>query len=136
MFKYIFLCSIIVAAATGLGINCRGSFYCWRGADIQNIKSYMDGLIDNNRDYNSGENIVCYRASEEETIQSGFCLFLQNTKSPVKGGRIFDLLNHLIDHGCKGCGSVPIDFPESNDPGNGILTMNYVGGTGACIGLC
>uniref|UniRef100_A0A914Q8D3 Killer toxin Kp4 domain-containing protein n=1 Tax=Panagrolaimus davidi TaxID=227884 RepID=A0A914Q8D3_9BILA len=95
----------------------------------------MDGLIDNNRDYNSGENIVCYK-SGEDIVASGFCLFLQDTKGSVKGGKIFELLNHLLEHGCKGCGSVPVDFPGSNDPGNGILTMNYVGGTRGCEGLC
>uniref|UniRef100_A0A914PHG1 Killer toxin Kp4 domain-containing protein n=1 Tax=Panagrolaimus davidi TaxID=227884 RepID=A0A914PHG1_9BILA len=94
----------------------------------------MDGLIDNNREYKSGENIACYRAVEN--VAHGFCLFLQDNSTPVKGGQIFDLINALIDHGCKGCGSIPVDWENSNDPSvNGILTMNYVGATG-CEGLC
>lgn len=148
MFRIIFLCSFALAVSS-LGINCRGSFYCWDGSNLELIKSYMDGLIDNNRDYNAGEHIVCYTTGVnsfpiysligkqfQEDVVPGFCLFLQDTKGPVKGGKIFELVNHLLEHGCKGCGSVPIDFPASNDPGNGILTMNYVGGTRGCHGLC
>lgn len=72
----------------------------------------------------------------QENVAHGYCLFLQDNKTPVKGGQIFDLLNALIDHGCKGCGSVPVDWENSNDPSvNGILTVNYVGATG-CEGLC
>uniref|UniRef100_A0AC35F600 Killer toxin Kp4 domain-containing protein n=1 Tax=Panagrolaimus sp. PS1159 TaxID=55785 RepID=A0AC35F600_9BILA len=70
MYKLLIL-SCTIAAVSGLGINCRGSFYCWRGASLENIKSYMDGLIDNNRDYNAGENIVCYKSGVR------FCFILK-----------------------------------------------------------
>lgn len=70
-------------------------------------------------------------------------MFVQNMKCPLCGdercaitqGRIYDLLLDLINHGCKGCGSVPIDFPN-NDPSNGILTINYVSDRQGCDGVC
>ena len=33
------------------------------------------------------------------------------------------------------CGSVPVGFPSSNDPSQGILTINYVRHTN-CAGDC
>jgi hypothetical protein len=65
------------------------------------------------------------------------CAFLQDTKSGVVGSQIQALLQELQNHGCKGCGSVPIDFTSgSNDPANGILTVNYVGDRRGCDGIC
>jgi hypothetical protein len=47
----------------------------------------------------------------------------------VAGQTIKDKVKLLYYPGCRGCGSVPIG--PSNDPNaQGILTVNYVGGTG------
>ena len=68
----------------------------------------------------------------------GFCLFLQYLKGvdSLNGGQIKDLVGHLVDNKCQRCGSVPINYPESDDPGAGILTSNYVSKVDNCDGLC
>uniref|UniRef100_A0A914YB76 Killer toxin Kp4 domain-containing protein n=1 Tax=Panagrolaimus superbus TaxID=310955 RepID=A0A914YB76_9BILA len=67
----------------------------------------------------------------------GYCLFLQKTQNGINGDRIKQLVALLMEHGCKGCGSVPINYPGSNDPKNGILTSNYVSNKdNPCNGLC
>ncbi len=57
-------------------------------------------------------------------------------------GAIRPLLDSILEHGCKTCGSVPIHYLERetneafNDAKDGILTFNYVGNptcTGDCI---
>ena len=69
-------------------------------------------------------------------------MFLQNLKCScsssdcsVSQDRVYELLLDIINHGCKGCGSVPVDFPN-NDPSNGILTINYVNDRKGCQGVC
>ncbi len=59
----------------------------------------------------------------------GICLFPQYLKSgPLTLGMIRKLVDKVLEHGCETCGSVPIHFVDqgSNDPGDGILTFNYV----------
>lgn len=59
----------------------------------------------------------------------GICLFPQYMKNgPLTLGMIRKLADKLLEHGCETCGSVPIHFVDkgSNDPGDGILTFNYV----------
>lgn len=59
----------------------------------------------------------------------GICLFPQHLKSgPMTLGTIRKLVDKLLEHGCETCGSVPAHFVDraSNDPGDGILTFNYV----------
>jgi hypothetical protein len=63
---------------------------------------------------------------------AGECAFLQGTASGVSGTQIYALIQQLQGHNCKDCGSVPIGFPQSNDPSSGILTVNFVADIGAC----
>lgn len=68
---------------------------------------------------------------------------MQNMKCPlcdadqclITQARVYELLLDLINHGCRVCGSVPVDFPN-NDPSNGILTINYVKDIAGCKGVC
>lgn len=69
-------------------------------------------------------------------LGTGICVFLQGTASGVQGSQIQALFKEIRNHGCKGCGSVPIVFPGSNDPKDGILTVNYVADRGGCDGIC
>lgn len=71
------------------------------------------------------------------------CAFLQYTEKGTKGeGRkgplIKTLLGEIQNHKCKDCGSVPVTFPKdeggSNDPKDGILTINYVSDIGSDCG--
>lgn len=89
-------------------------------------------------------------ARSAEDVNFGFCLFLQHLPSGpkdsgVNGSEIKRLLTELHNHGCKGCGSVPLGFGWNaygkaigNDPSTGLLTMNWVNhmncGDGICMG--
>lgn len=52
-------------------------------------------------------------------------------------GHIRELVDEVLEHDCKTCGSVPIHYVDqgSNDPRWGILTFNYVKNP-FCIGNC
>lgn len=54
----------------------------------------------------------------------GFVPFTQNTEDNITAGKACDLLKRLQQHGCTGCGSIPIDL--SDDVKNGQLTVNFV----------
>ena len=45
----------------------------------------------------------------------------------IAGWKLGSLMQDLVDHGCKGCGSVPQGHHwGSNNPKEGILTVNFV----------
>lgn len=54
----------------------------------------------------------------------GVCAFPQQLSEPLSLGKIKELADALLEHGCTTCGSVPVHFVDegSNDPGQGILT--------------
>ena len=71
--------------------------------------------------------------------EGGICVFPQNMASgaTLDLGTIRGLADALLEHGCAVCGSVPIHYVDtgSNDPGDGILTFNYVSNP-YCIESC
>jgi hypothetical protein len=58
-------------------------------------------------------------------VLGAVCAFYQNTGG-WQAKRAKDIVGHLVAHNCKVCGSVPTDYPNSNDVKNGQLTFNYV----------
>ncbi|KAK3313484.1 Kp4-domain-containing protein [Apodospora peruviana] len=124
--------TIAVAAAamagltSALGINCEGSGGCvafGMGDELQSFKDVASQIP--NRQYQNGEHIAC---------NDGFCLFLQGTGFGAPGSSIPPLIDALLNHNCKTCGSVPIFFPQgSNDPSAGILTSNFVNSVDGCV---
>ena len=53
----------------------------------------------------------------------------------MSGEVIRERIGDLVNHGCQECGSVPLS--GDNDEGReGILTVNWVGWTGGCNGVC
>lgn len=131
---------VVIASAVGvsaLGINCEGSGYCGSGWNpgannhpLQELADIIDYGIDDNRWYGQGEHVACDQSS-------GVCAFVQKA-SGASGGTLAIVARDLANHGCTVCGSVPLDFPRTNDVNNGELTFNFVGGDdmGSCSGLC
>ncbi|MCJ1267442.1 hypothetical protein MMC22_007327 [Lobaria immixta] len=129
------------ASAFGkLGINCRGSFYCYfnkSGGKLSFTQLIASAVNDSKKDpstvYNSGDNIACaYFPYNTDAI----CLFPQGGNLTLEEVR--PLADAVIEHNCKTCGSVPIHFFDlrSNDPRWGILTFNFAAApkcTGNCI---
>jgi len=128
------LALISTLGLTSAGINCEGNANCpGVNANLGNLIGFAAG-IDDNRFYQNGQHIVCEKS--QSTGAPGLCAFLQNTGG-VPGSSIKTLLQDLQDHGCKKCGSVPVFFPSDNNDGDhGILTVNEVGNTDGCDGLC
>jgi hypothetical protein len=106
-----------------LGINCRGSGFCSGNSVAFQLYQYINGAPDN-RQYNNGFHIACTKSGK-----GGICAFLQGTKGGQNGAQVKALASEIVKHGCNVCGSVPITFPKSNDPKDGILTFNYVKNT-------
>lgn len=111
--------------ARALGINCEGSFFCYKGA-MQNIVSTALS--------NTGG---CSAAPGQQMYCDGnICAFTQGTNDYINPELAQHLLTALQAHGCQGCGSVPLSYPFSNDPSGGILTVNYVSDNHGCNGIC
>jgi hypothetical protein len=70
--------------------------------------------------------IACSLDPIKDNWEGSLCVFIQYTNETLTGRRIKHLMSGLVAHGCKRCGSIPITWPESNDPRNGILTANFV----------
>uniref|UniRef100_A0A914QBT0 Killer toxin Kp4 domain-containing protein n=1 Tax=Panagrolaimus davidi TaxID=227884 RepID=A0A914QBT0_9BILA len=138
MLKGVILFSL-TAAVIGLGINCRGSGACTSKDALGTLNNLIQG-IQGSRQYNNGEHIACVGRGKGIigliNPNDGYCLFLQGTANGINGDRIKQLIALLMEHGCKGCGSIPINYPDNN-PDNGILTSNYVSNKdNPCDGLC
>lgn len=73
--------------------------------------------------YPNGQHIAC---ASTGSGTRGVCAFLQGTAAGLKGDEVLILIAYLASHDCDNCGSVPIGYPESNDPSAGILTVNFV----------
>ncbi len=81
-------------------------------------------------EFYEGEHIAC--------AAGGICLFLQKTGDLVITAELIkELFAILVEYGCTGCGSVPVDTLQGiNDNEYGELTSNYVS-HGFCFdGLC
>ena len=88
--------------------------------------------------YVAGQKIACKEHSVFPFLVRGyFCAFLEGNNVPsagVTGPTLLLKMQQLIEHGCQGCGSIPLS--EDNDPNKmGKLTINYVAKS-ECVGLC
>jgi hypothetical protein len=110
---------------SALGINCQGSSRCSKGA-LQNI---VNTALSNTGGCSAtpGQQMYC---------DGNICAFTQGTRSNIDPDTAQVLLTALLSHGCQGCGSIPLEFPFSNDPSNGILTVNFVSDNHGCNGIC
>ncbi|KAF3912463.1 hypothetical protein ABW20_dc0104293 [Dactylellina cionopaga] len=115
------LVAILASSSTisALGINCRGSPASAGNCRMNDIIAAATRL-DPNRQYNNGDHIVCCST----LAGNGLCAFYQGISGSRAGSTVLPLLQRLKDHNCQVCGSVPIGFPGSNDPKDGILTVN------------
>ena len=135
------------AASSGLneinlGLNCQGSAIMCVGATqygvMHTLRDYMYAIPHGYR-YYAGQNIACmkHHVYPNPWITWGFyCAFMQGNISAggEDGAEIQLKMQQMIEHGCLGCGSVPIS--ADNDPQKlGILTVNYVRES-ECEGLC
>ncbi|KAI4245172.1 MAG: hypothetical protein L6R42_010256 [Xanthoria sp. 1 TBL-2021] len=144
---------------TGMGINCQGSSQCsFTTVNSPNIlREFNTTLITSHGStptslpflppyapntslpdlelFFKHEHIICAR--NLHWLVGSICVFLQGDKVPkdgVPGFVIKRLVNRLVRHGCKFCGSVPVS--EDNNPYRlGVLTSNYVTDKG-CQGVC
>lgn len=120
------LIAAISGSVSALGINCRGSGLCpsdGAAGNLINLKAIVDNIGDRNRHYNTGQQIAC---------TGSLCAFYQNGASGT-AGQASGLLQQLLDHGCKKCGSCPTQ--PGNDVSKGELTVNIVGSP-SCQGAC
>ena len=120
------LTALASSCVTALGINCRGSFYCKTFAsEYENVADQLSKNIQNipdDRWYENGEHIECIKGYKGFSI----CAFLQGTNG-LSGKEIKTLAKRIVEHGCKGCGSVPVYFDQQENDVNlhGQLTFNF-----------
>lgn len=136
MFTKIFIPFLIVSSSVvmGLGINCRGNPSCsiagTYGVHLTDFQEWFRS-IDPNRWYDNGEHIACRTVTVVQGLpgvngDATVCAFLQGTGGDW-GSVMQPLIDDLVDHGCKTCGSVPLFFPQgNNNVGDGQLTFNIV----------
>lgn len=129
-----------VPEAPTIGINCNGSPFGCIGAGAANImhvlRDYMSILTSSDR-YLAGQKIACKEHSVFPYVLGGyFCAFLEGNVAAdgVDGATLLLKMEQMIEHGCRGCGAVPIS--ADNDPEKlGTLVVNYVQ-TSECVGVC
>ncbi|KAK5990862.1 KP4 killer toxin [Cladobotryum mycophilum] len=116
----------LAVSSSALGINCRGSGFCPSdnaSGNLINLKVLVDSIQPRDRSYGTGQQLAC---------TGSICAFYQNTGSGT-AGQASDLLQQLLDHGCKKCGSAPTN--PGNDVSKGQLTVNVVSNP-SCQGVC
>lgn len=129
--------------STDYGINCMGSRVGCIGASSGNImhvlRDYMSLLHKYPQiRYVAGQKIACKEHTVFPLFVEGYyCAFMQGANVPsagVGGDLLLVKMQQLIEHGCQGCGSVPLE--DGNDPRTmGMLVVNYVAKS-ECVGLC
>ncbi|KAK1760317.1 hypothetical protein QBC47DRAFT_427446 [Echria macrotheca] len=125
------------------GMHCDGSILCGpigqmtkpcRPAPLQQLKNELE-RVDTTRFYRDHERIVCLGGTGLRDL----CLYLKHTNGST-AERFNYLVQELLDFGCRVCGGVPTDWPETNSVVEGELKANMVlngcrkGGRGP--GLC
>lgn len=105
---------------------------------MHTLRDYMYAIPDGYR-YYAGQKIACIKHTvyPNPWITWGFyCSFMQGNipAAGLDGAEVQLKLQQLIEHGCLGCGSVPIS-PDNDPDTSGILTTNYVAES-ECEGLC
>lgn len=108
-----------------LGINCRGSSTCGVGG----IGHSPAGTLQQVRDavaagpegvWSQGQHVACV-----PHVTGRLCAFYQKVGSRTfNKGQSVSYLDGLLGHGCKNCGSIPVD--DGNNTDNGELTGHYV----------
>ncbi|KAK4494217.1 hypothetical protein PRZ48_014515 [Zasmidium cellare] len=147
-------------ATAASGINCEGSGVCSTegcGRDaLAQIRGYVQAALSTNGDlyFKDGRQYTqdtagdtSYLISQTEDIacqgivpNTGCCAFFQFTTDAEADQRSLSkaeqLLGFLEDHGCAGCGSVPINYPNDNTIANGALAVNFEDPPGCASGYC
>jgi len=125
------LTALVSSCVTALGINCRGSsecvsFSCSDENVAEHLYEKMFTHLKDDQWYNDGEQLACVNGRDSWS-HWGICAFLQGTNG-LSGKDLKTLALRIVDHGCLGCGSVPVYFDKNeNDVAlHGMLTFNYV----------
>ncbi|KAL8738504.1 MAG: hypothetical protein Q9181_000715 [Wetmoreana brouardii] len=135
------------SADNTLGINCRGSLFCQVYAGrfitkayhisvmgLHHVPSDWDpGPLNSSALYAATHHILCLPF--DNNLYKGFCVFAQGMPGEepyVSGAEVKRGLGMLVDHGCRMCGSVPLEALGMRE---GWLTVNYVSDK-VCGGIC
>jgi hypothetical protein len=117
-----------------LGLNCRGSANCYNTRRVTHRLTQSIRGVNPNQWYTNGQQIAC-ASVEDRRKTRWFCAYLQNSGG-AWGSTLIQLALYLEAHGCKGCGSIPINYPDGNDVAHGELTYNFVRKSCSQDGLC
>ncbi|KAJ6263900.1 hypothetical protein Dda_0037 [Drechslerella dactyloides] len=132
--------SVLIARDPADGINCQGLYYCLSGGGdsdpsteiLSSVRAIPDDVL-----YEHHEVIACaYGINYPDDSPGYLCAWLDyadHTKDDFygkvenrwfrTGKTIKEMVKRLVDHGCKRCGSIPMDY-DSNMLYTGFLTMN------------
>ncbi|TPX13588.1 uncharacterized protein E0L32_006059 [Thyridium curvatum] len=137
------LLGLFAGSSQGLGINCRGSGMCPTGDHLvaENLRNSINGAPDD-KTFKKGDHIACDPSAGGTApwipglprLGGEICAFVQSVDS-MTGKQVKALAQRIVDHGCKVCGSAPLD-KEKNDVKYGQLTFNYVTKPKCKEGLC
>ena len=159
-FKALAFSMLLVADVSALGINCRsgqpggycqyfdGDPYGEPFADCSGTRDTMRRLrcviqrADPQRKYHDGEKIACLRGdiafghpTDGSTNEGAVCVWPErsNQVDGIVGWKLGSLMQDLVEHGCRGCGSIPQGYHwGDNNPKDGILKVDFVQGFSEC----
>ena len=120
------LTALASSCVTALGIDCRGSSSCVVPVGLEiahKLSEQIFNEINPRAWYRDREHISCIKVLGN----SGICAFLQGTNG-LSGDDIKVLAFRIVQHGCEGCGGVPVyyDKGENDVALHGMLTFNWV----------
>ncbi|PHH60621.1 hypothetical protein CDD81_1411 [Ophiocordyceps australis] len=125
------LVASLIATASALGINCRGSGACnINDASLSDVLTQVRQIQARGQGghyYSTGVQLACAQGK-----YASICAFYQSGASGT-ADRAAELLQGLINHKCTQCGSIPTQ--PGNDVSKGELTVNIVSRP-CCHGTC
>lgn len=143
----VFFTSAIKPTTAGVkGINCEGSYpICAMvgangldspdGTNARSVPSWFlarfKSDVPSTVVYPPGYQIGCFG----NRLNGALCLFTQATGKSYSQAELWPVLKDLDYHGCRYCGSAPLDR-SINDVSRGMLTINYVWSPTCGPGLC
>ena len=122
-----------------LGINCRGASECSiheseTDNGLYRLAQFVNTTMPNATYYDDGTKIACLQGSGDQNGgNGGLCAYLQNGANAT-GADLVVLMQGLLKHGCKKCGSIPTT--PGNNVNDGELTVNWNSHANHCNGLC
>lgn len=119
-------------------INCNGSAFCdmYSSGDEINQMNGLKMSVDPNRHFSDGENIMCIQARDDHDRKMGMGICAFPERGGIMGYDVGHLFDRVIEHDCHICARIALGYYQGGSTADGMLKIDYKGGTSGCDGVC